>query len=502
MSRCPKSYTISSLEDQDLSEHSIPVLTGGTRLEERTDAGGAKHYRAINPSYATVALINHTGYQIMHWLNGMLTITDIALNLSHEHGVELTTTLADVKKFIALVLRQKMVFFRGEEPPEVLEVSSATGPQEVWFNVTNACNLRCTHCFRDSGKRFAHEMSIEEFVSVISSIAALKVGYVVVSGGEPFLRPDVFEILEELKRKEVTVLLVTNGTLIKEAEAKRLGQIRPWIVQVSLDGSTPEIHDRIRGAGTFDKTIAAIRLLLEENLDVRMYPTIHRWNIRDLPNIKVLARSLRPDFDHFAFAQYHPTGRGKDHRDELDIPDDEFEQILAEILGEEAKTFNLSSDAAKDLTTYLPTRTPYGARKTNCGLGYAVLSIDPDGKVYPCQWLHFPEFMIGDLHEKSLEDLYFSSEVVQRCRALRVDHGIKHCMDCTFKYFCGGGCRAKALTYNSDISGKDPSCHQYLAGYTSGLWAQSVWAATPCKDVSNNEVVDNKKGESCALVSA
>ncbi|MEK6285793.1 MAG: PqqD family peptide modification chaperone [Acidobacteriota bacterium] len=503
MSRCAKSYEISSIGESDLSEQSIPVLTGGTSLEERLDEAGGKHYRAINPSYATVALINHTGYKIMQRLNGLLTIADIAQALSREHGVEPANTLADVKQFVALGLRQKMVYFRGEEPPEVLEVTSATGPQEVWLNITNACNLRCVHCFRESGKRFADEMSTEEIARVISSIKALKVGYVVISGGEPFLRPDIFEILEELKRNEITVLLITNGTLINEAEAKRLGEIRPWIIQVSLDGSTAEIHDRIRGAGTFDKTIAAIRLLVAENLDVRMYPTIHRWNIRDLINIKKLARSLRPNFDHFAFAQYHPTGRGKDYQDELDIPDEEFEQILGELLGEEVKNYNLASDEAEDLTSYLPTRTPYGARKTNCGLGYGVMSVDPDGKVYPCQWLHFPEFMLGDLHEKSLEDLYFSSPVVQRCRSIRVDHDIKGCVECEFKYFCGGGCRAKALTYSGDIRGKDPSCHQYLAGYTAGLWAQSVWATTPCKDLNNAAAgVDNQKGESCAQVSS
>jgi radical SAM protein with 4Fe4S-binding SPASM domain len=329
-------------------------------------------------------------------------------------------------------------------------------------------------------------MSTEMILRTIASIAALRTGYVVVSGGEPFLRPDIFEILEELQRRAVPVLLITNGTRIQETEAKRLGVIKPWRVQVSLDGSTAEIHDRIRGAGAFDKTINAIRLLLAEGLDVRMYPTIHRWNIHDLKNIKALARSLRPDFDHFAFAKYHPTGRGRDNRDELDIPDDEFAETLARMFGEEVKSYNSQSDAdsqaARDLTSYLPTRTPYGLRKVNCGLGYAVLSIDADGKVYPCQWLHMPEYMIGDLYQTDLEELYFTSALVQKCRALRVDSSIPTCSKCEFKYFCGGGCRAKALTYTGDIAGKDPLCQQYLDGYSQGLWAQSVWPSAPCVD--------------------
>jgi radical SAM protein with 4Fe4S-binding SPASM domain len=485
MSRCERNYTVSLPNGEDLLNELVPVFTAGTLAEERSDDAGGKHYRAINHYYATVALMNPTGYWLMQQTNGVSNLLDIAQQLAAEHDVNTEVALADVKKFVALMRRQKMIFFRGEEPPEVLEVTSATGPQEIWLNVTNACNLRCVHCFRHGGQKFQRELSSEMILKTIASIAALKTGYVVVSGGEPLLRPDIFEILEELKRQELHVLLITNGTRIQEAEAKRLGEIKPWRIQVSVDGSTAEIHDRIRGAGAFDKTINAIRLMLTEDLDVRIYPTIHRWNIHDLKNIKALARSLRPNFEHFAFAKYHPTGRGRDNRDDLDIPDDEFSDALARQFGEDVKHYNLQSDAdshaAKDLTSYLPTRTPYGSRKVNCGLGYGVLSIDADAKVYPCQWLHFPEYLIGDLYETSLDELYFCSAMVQKCRALRVDSSIPTCANCEFKYFCGGGCRAKALTYTDNIAGKDPLCQQYLNGYRQGLWAQSVWpsAAPP-----------------------
>ena len=457
----------------------VPRLTPGTLIQEKSYDDQPSNYRAINFSYATLAMLNATGFWLSHQVNGTDSILGLAHKLRDRYDIDLPRALSDVDRFAQRLKRHKLLYFAGEEPPAVLETSAMYSPQEVWLHITNACNLRCITCFKAAGRALRREMPLDMIRRVLQEIKDLGAGYVVISGGEPFLRRDILDILEFTNEVGLHVLLITNGTMIDERIAERLGEIRPRIVQVSLDGSCPEVNDRIRGDGSFEKTIRAARLLVDQGLDVRLFPTITRLNLHDLPNIKNLVRELRPGFQHLAFSKFFATGRGLDHEDELDIPEDEYFDMVSRLpmanWEPEADSALDDGDRADDRTKCLPTRIAYGARKVNCGYGVGTLSIDADGKVYPCHWLHAPDWQAGDLYEQSLAEVYHGSQVFARCRNTRVDHDIKACTDCDYKYFCGGGCRARALSRGGAVETCDPACvwmHQY---FQEAFWTEFEW---------------------------
>lgn len=461
---------------EEVDFNSVPCRTAGTFISTKEVSNGETRYRAINYLYATVAFLNQTGYEMLKAFNGKRTILDFSKEIASKNGNNIDKTATDVCKFIQHLIKQKIVYFKGDEPPAILETTFMIQPQEVWLSVTSKCNLHCITCFKDKNQIRKKDMSKEKLLNIIDEIKELGVGYIVVSGGEPFMRPDILDILERIASLDIMTLIITNGTLINKEIAKRLGEIKPKIIQVSLDGSTAEINDRIRGKGVYDKTIRGAKLLIEQNLDVRLYPTINRLNIHDLPNMRKLVNELRPGFNHLAFAKFHPTGRGLKNEKELNISEDEFLEIIKSFpKDKENKTEASSKKEATDLTHLLPTRIPYGARKINCGWGAATFSIEADGKVYPCHWLHFPEYQAGDLYEQNLIDIYHGSEVFARCRMMRVDSNIEGCQQCDYKYFCGGGCRARGLFREGRICGHDPECKTLLPHFECGLWTETLF---------------------------
>lgn len=458
----------------------VPRLTSGTQVQMKTYAkdGEAPKYRAINFPHSSLTMLNEVGYHLCCSIDGVRTVGELA-DLLHERypEAEPSRVVRDTVGFVAKLRRHKLIYLAGEYPPPFLETTSAFHPQEIWLNVTNACNLRCITCFKAAGTCYRNEMSLDMLRDVIDQIAELGVDYVVVSGGEPFIRRDTLDVIAYLVERDIRAHVITNGTLIDDRTAIRLGEIRPWRVQVSLDGSCPEVNDRIRGEGAFEKTLRGAKLLVAQDLDVRLYPTVNKLNIHDLGNIKKLVQELRPGFNHLGFAKFYATGRGKEHGAELDIPEEEFYDL---VMQQPMDTGYVDEEQAAelergDVTSLLPTRTAYGVRKINCGFGSGTFSIDADGNVYPCHWLHAEEWKAGNLYEHSLSEIYHGSAVFQRCRNIRVDHDIAGCRSCDYKYFCGGGCRARAMTKGDGLHSCDPGCAWMSRYYELGFWTDFRW---------------------------
>jgi len=470
----------------------IPCLSTGSEVETKKIFNGDDRFRAINYNHASVAMLNKNGYDIIKSVDGKRNVADITRHLLNGIKVserQFRSLRKGVGDFFDNLYKHKIVYYRNEEPHYIIETTLMGKPEEVWLHLTNRCNLRCVTCFKDEKQLDKKDLSTEKILSIVDEISDLGVGYIAVSGGEPFLRPDALDILNYIcVEKGIKVLLITNGTLLTKEMCQRLGRIRPNIVQVSLDGSTAEVNDKTRGKGAYEKTIQAIKWLLEENLDVRLYPTITRHNIHDLPNMKKLVNRLRPGFRHLAFARFHPTGRGLTNEMDLAVSDEEFVAAIKAMSESEFKqveageedpqnTFYAKYSNGVDLTRNLPTRVAYGARKINCGMGTATFSIEADGKVYPCQWLHFPEYVSGDLNKQSLTDIYFNSPIFRGFKNLRVDSKIEGCSDCNYKYFCGGGCRARAYYKDKNIAGRDNNCDTLYPNFHCGLWTDAVFNA-------------------------
>jgi len=142
-------------------------------------------------------------------------------------------------------------------------------PYTLWINVTGKCNLRCKHCFRDSGNVWKSELTTQEIFSVIDQFASMGGKDLIISGGEPFLRDDIFEILEFAKKKVPLVQIITNGTCITKEMANRLKKLEPLYLQISIDGASDEVNDFIRGAGSFQRAVQGLRNLKDSGFEKR-----------------------------------------------------------------------------------------------------------------------------------------------------------------------------------------------------------------------------------------
>jgi len=447
----------------------------GTRFESLDLPGGERRYRLFNPLHATFALLNEPGRLIAAGANGTHSVSQLAAMLTRRsRTLPRDVAIKSVVRFVDRLAAQKLLYWDNQSPPPVLETTSIDRLEEVWLNLTNRCNLRCLTCFKDAGSAYESELGTKELVRLIDQLPALVTGRVILSGGEPLLRDDLDVVLDALAERNLAIFIITNGTLIDRRCAERLARLPRLVVQVSLDGSRPEVNDRIRGSGSFERALAGARRLAELGVDVRIYPTVTRLNIDDLPGLQRLYKTLRHDDRRFAFARFHPTGRGARHLRELYIPPGDFLERLARMKLDGART---PDDEPRDraLSDYIPRRVLYGVRKVNCGLGSGTLSIDADGTVYPCHWLHDPRFAAGNVRTSSLTQIYFDSAVLRRCRDLRVDGRITACTGCDLRYLCGGGCRARALAFTGDIAGLDPECELMRAAFQRGLWCAPMW---------------------------
>ncbi len=471
--------------DDNISSDSKPRLSPGTVYEEKSvrvfARGEETRHRAFNPLHATFCLLNHTGGEVVTRIDGGRTVGDIARELAEQYQVGVEEVLPHVLTLMKELKEHKLVFMKGELTPPIVETTAVTSPEEVWLNITNKCNLRCRTCFKDSGTAFPDELPFEDLRRIMDQMFDLNAKRVVVSGGEPMIREDIFDILKYLVDGDVRILFVTNGTLIGEKEAEQLGKIRPHVIQVSIDGSRPEVNDRIRGKGSFEKTLRAAELLVEQGLDVRLYPTVTKWNIYDLPNIKKLVLKLRPGFNHMSCAKFVAIGRGSQHEQELELEPEEFYEAFVRMPVDTYSTPEIinkirAAQEEDDLTGFVPDRIAYGCRKVNCGIASGTFSIDSDGKVYPCQWMHMPDYLAGDLTRQSLEQIYYSSPIFMKCRSIRVDTDIPTCTGCEYKYFCGGACRARALLKNGSMYAEDPDCFYIKKFFETGFWAENIFS--------------------------
>lgn len=185
-------------------------------------------------------------------------------------------------------------------------------PLLVDISVTNRCNLNCSYCSADSGPfaRKKDELSIEMLDSLFKELDYMGVPRVGITGGEPFMREDILEILELFSKYRFTKILNTNGILINDKISRKLVPLNLDRICVTLDGSKSEIHDSQRGKGSFNKVIEGIRNLQRYNLPVSTLFTLGKHNVDDLINTIKLNDKL--GIEYMSVMVICPTGRAND----------------------------------------------------------------------------------------------------------------------------------------------------------------------------------------------
>lgn len=340
-------------------------------------------------------------------------------------------------------------------------------PRWIAWEITRRCNLKCVHCRSSSEMEVKDhpDFSLEEAYRVIDDISGYAKPVIVLSGGEPLLRKDVFEIAKYGTEKGLRMCLASNGTLVDEDTCKKIKESGIRIVSLSLDGSTEDIHDDFRKQkGAFAGTINAAKLFKKHDIEFIVNSSFTKRNQEDIPRVYRLAKELG------ATAWYMfmivPTGRGEDIMSEL-ISKEDYEELLDwhyEMEKDEKDMlvrptcaphyYRVVLQKKKEQKDKFERRTlkfSTGGAK-GCIAGQLIALIDVDGNVLPCSY--FPK-SAGNVREKSFKEIWEKSELFHDMRDFKSYKG--RCGSCEYINVCGG-CRARAYAVKGDYMEEEPFC--------------------------------------------
>jgi radical SAM protein with 4Fe4S-binding SPASM domain len=348
----------------------------------------------------------------------------------------------------------------------------------VFWNLTDRCNLSCTHCYSASGPWSGTdgELTTAEARAFIDDLAAAKIPLVIFTGGEPLVRPDIWELAVYCKKKGIKTALSTNGTLITDQVAGQIISSGIEYAGISLDGATAASHDRFRNTpGAFDQSVAAFACCRKAGVRCGVRVTLAKENQDELGALIDLAQNLGAS--RFCLYWLVPCGRGSNAYEQLQLSAPEVTRALAllyrkakEIPAEEMEF--LTVDAPQDCIHLLQSMERDGspdlqdARELlaslngGCSAGERVANVDPRGNVYPCQFARSPAFLVGNIRDQPFSSLWNddTSHVLARFRKKSLEIRGK-CRSCIYLRLCGGGCRVRAYAQSGDFAGEDPFCY-------------------------------------------
>jgi radical SAM protein with 4Fe4S-binding SPASM domain len=401
---------------------------------------------------------NHVGCEVILRCDETREAKEIAREIAEVYRVPVELIQGEIEAFIESASREGIVLGGQISPASTSMVQELN---TVWFHVTRRCNLSCVYCYAGGSMQLERELSITEINRTLGEIATLGPYLVYITGGEPLMRADLWEI----EPHGLRLRLITNGTLVDEGNYRKIAD-KFAEVQVSIDGPDPETHQLMRPNGSFDASMKAMRLLGQLPFERRIIScTATRLNYERIPEMVPWAYDL--GWSLF-LSRLMPTGKATlEHYLDPETYDGLVErchQAYAQVTKSKGKpAFPFFFQAA--CTPY--SRVMLKDKRTSCGIGSLVVSIDATGDVYPCPLLHVPEFRLGSLRESSFPELV--GKAPGHLTYLDADR-LEGCRDCYVKRLCGGGCRALAYHVGKGITGEDPYCSVTRKAIENAFW--------------------------------
>jgi radical SAM protein with 4Fe4S-binding SPASM domain len=426
----------------------------------------------IDPEGPNWITTDPRGARIVSHIDGKKTFSDIVALYAKEFGLSGAKAWVHVNSFIKEALRERFVSSTPyTRPPytgrsEYLRLDRLS---ELWIHTNNSCNLQCTHCLVNSAPWGDKGLPTDKVRRIIDQGRELGVFRFYFTGGEPFIRKDIYDLIEYVTRDPDSELIVlTNGmSFTQEKHLKRLlevsrGRLKP---QISLDGSTREVNDPIRGRGTFEKTIKGIRAVAEAGLNPTVTTVVTSVNAEDVPNVTRLLASLGVKNHHLLWV--HQRGRITDRGKGLLLPT----YRLIEVVNRVKKT---ADEVGIRIDNFESIKVKLRARKfTKFDLSNACwesLCVYSDGEVYPsAAFANLKGLSCGNLKETPLAEIWRNSPVCNTFRTATVQKKAR-CNGCYLKFICGGGDIEHSYFYSvatfgkGDVHGPDPysDLHEYM----------------------------------------
>jgi heme d1 biosynthesis radical SAM protein NirJ len=358
-------------------------------------------------------------------------------------------------------------------PTPLRERPAPRGPVVIW-NLIRRCNLTCKHCYSISADRdFPGELSTAEVFTVMDDLKRFGVPVLILSGGEPLLRPDIFEISRRAKEQGFYVGLSSNGTLIDQTNIGAIAAVGYDYVGISLDGLR-ETHDRFRRLqGAFDASLNGVRLCHEHGIKVGLRFTLTQENAHDLPALLELMEA--EDVDKFYLSHLNYAGRGRKlsrhdayfetTRRALDLL---FETCLRQLREGRRREYVTGNNDADGVYLYHWTRRRFPGqaealrqrlvRWGGNASGVNIANIDNLGNVHPdTYWWHYP---LGNVRQRPFSQIWpdvsdpIMAGLKQRPRPVK-----GRCAGCAHLDICNGNTRVRAHQQTGDPWAEDPGCY-------------------------------------------
>lgn len=346
-------------------------------------------------------------------------------------------------------------------------------PRLIFWELTAQCNLKCIHCRAIAmPEKMKDELSTDEVFRIIDDIANHYKPILVLTGGEPLYREDIFDIASYASSKGLRVALATNGTLIDEKNAKKIKDAGILRVAISIDGADASVHDSFRAIpGSFEAAINGLKAVQHVGVETQINSTIAKHNVHQVAEIFNLALNLHVNALHYFMLV--PVGCGVMIADSEMLPADQYERVLNWLYEQfiahkeiELKAtcaphyYRIIRQRAKQDGVKLSFETHGMAAMTKgCLAGSAVAFISRLGIVQPCGYL---PVAAGNLRKQSFEEVWEHSKVFQDMREPSLLKG--KCGACEYRSICAG-CRARAYYQSGDYLAEEPYCIYIPDGY-------------------------------------
>jgi radical SAM protein with 4Fe4S-binding SPASM domain len=332
----------------------------------------------------------------------------------------------------------------------------------VW-EVTSACNLKCIHCHATSDKASPDELSTDEGKKLIDMLAEnSEFRTLIYTGGEPLVRPDIFELLSHSQKAGLANIIATNGTLIDEEMAHKLKEHGVVCNAISVDASKAAIHDFVRNKpGSFDLAMRAIEATKKAGILLQINTTAMEYNMPHLPELIEFADNCGAGI----MLMYQLVAVGRGEKIEKATLKKAANKYLSELIAEKQKTAKtiIEPVAGPQYWAYLLERDGIeegsllnlaGKVFHGCSAGRGFVYIKANGDVWPCP---FVEVSAGNIREAHFNKIYYEAEIFQNLRH-REEKLKGACGECNYKTVCGG-CRGRAHAYSGDYLAEDPRCY-------------------------------------------
>jgi SynChlorMet cassette radical SAM/SPASM protein ScmE len=342
-------------------------------------------------------------------------------------------------------------------------------PRKLYLEITANCNLRCRYCyfFNNSAVEY-HDLSTAAWLQFFNELGSIGVMEVLLAGGEPFYRPDLHELLDGIVNNRMRFALLSNGGLIDDDMAGYLARSkRCSYVQISLDGSRPEIHDAARGKGSWEAAVDGIRTLQRNKVKTTVRLTIHHYNVDDLENSAwFLLDEL--GLEHFSTNSAGYLGNCRQHSEEMLLTIEERQRAMETLLRLKkiygARINGLAGPLAEGLMWRRMSDARAGGepgfsnagRLTACGCVFSNLTVRPDGSIIPCSLL--PHLVLGSINRDPIMEIWQNAPVLQELRA-RQDIPLstfEFCSHCEYQPFCTGNCPGPAYSLTGRVNHPNP----------------------------------------------